>query len=207
MPTNGQTLPEKYFIDVYRNNEDPWNFETSDYEKAKYTATINALPKTLYANAFEVGCSIGVLTERLASRCRQLLAVDAADAPLLKARKRLQNLPNVTLEKMMVPEQFPTGMFDLILVSEVGYYLSEADLHTFSVQIISHLQEAGHLLLVHWTPEVPDYPLTGDKVHEEFMTWSGGNKPLKHLHHQREEKYRLDLFERSTLPAPVQEHP
>ena len=199
MSKPSQTLPEEYFTHVYHNNEDPWNFETSAYEKAKYAATVNALPKPLYEEAFEVGCSIGVLTALLAQRCKQLLAVDAVEAPLLKARKRLQGSANVTIKNMAVPEEFPSGMFDLILVSEVGYYLSLEDLHKFSHQIITHLQPGGQLLLVHWTPEVPDYPLTGDEVHELFMRQSGSGKPLKHLHHQQEEKYRLDLFELSSV--------
>lgn len=196
MSNSNQTLPEEYFNDVYRHNEDPWSFETSAYEKAKYAATVAALPKPHYDEAFEVGCSIGVLTELLAPKCQRLLAVDAAEAPLVKARQRLQGYPNIIIRKMAVPEQCPTGTFDLILVSEVGYYLSQKDLQTFSHQLISHLRDGGHLLLVHWTPVVPDYPLTGDEVHEWFMQQSGGDKPLKHLHHQREEKYRLDLFER-----------
>lgn len=201
MSKPNHTLPQNYFTDVYRNNEDPWNFETSDYEKAKYAATINALPKPVYQEAFEVGCSIGVLTAMLAARCKQLLAVDSVEEPLVKARKRLEKYSNVTIKQMAVPGQFPSGMFDLILVSEVGYYLSLDDLHKFSHQIITHLQKGGHLLLVHWTPEVPDYPLTGDEVHEWFMTLIGDGKPLKHLHHQREEKYRLDLFELVNVQA------
>lgn len=197
MSKPNETLPENYFDDVYRNNDDPWNFETSEYEKGKYAATLKALPKPFYDAAFEVGCSIGVLTEMLAPKCGRLLSVDSAEAPLVKARRRLENAANVVLKKMAVPEQFPGSMFDLILVSEVGYYLSMADLQKFAQQITTHLLSGGHLLLVHWTPEVPDYPLTGDEVHDYFMTQSGSGKPLKHLHHQREEKYRLDLFERT----------
>jgi hypothetical protein len=39
------SLPEQYFTDVYNASSDPWNFETSDYEYEKYSATVDALPK------------------------------------------------------------------------------------------------------------------------------------------------------------------
>ena len=90
MDTQKITLSEKYFDEVYNNNADPWNFETSEYEREKYAVTIAALPKLKYQRVFEIGCSIGVLTEMLAPKCEMLLAVDAAEAPLKKALNRLK---------------------------------------------------------------------------------------------------------------------
>ena len=196
MSDQKKTLPEDYFNDVYRNNDDPWNFETSEYELNKYKATINALAKDTYQNVFEIGCSIGVLSEMLAPACAKLLAVDAAESPLLKARERLQKYPQVSIQKMAVPDQFPNEQFDLILMSEVGYYLAMPDLERLKEQILSHLETKGQLLLIHWTPEVHDYPLTGDEVHDAFMTLTGPGKPLKHILSQREKTYRLDSFEK-----------
>ncbi len=188
------TLSQTYFDDVYRANEDPWSFATSDYERRKYDATVSALPQPHYRHAFEIGCSIGVLTEMLAVRCDQLLSVDASELPLKTARQRLAAYPGVSIQQMSIPNEFPEAIFDLILVSEVGYYLSETDLAKARQLIVDHLQPNGHLLLVHWTPIVPDYPLTGDEVHDFFMTIAGMGKPLTHELNQRSDTYRLDLF-------------
>lgn len=196
MPEYKQTLPEAYFNDVYRNSDDPWQFETSAYELGKYKTTINALAFDTYRNAFEIGCSIGVLSEMLAGRCGKLLSVDAAEVPLVKARKRLESCGQVEFAKMAVPHSFPDAQFDLILMSEVGYYLSMPDLEALQQKILLHLQQEGQLLLVHWTPEVHDYPLTGDQVHESFISLSGAGKPLKRIFSLREETYRLDSFQR-----------
>ncbi|TDE11277.1 SAM-dependent methyltransferase [Dyadobacter psychrotolerans] len=196
MEKPGNSLPEDYFNDVYRNNEDPWEFETSEYEINKYRTTVGALPRKSYKSAFEIGCSIGVLSELLAGKCEKLLAVDVAEAPLVKARVRLKNLSQVEFKKLAVPDQFPTGQFDLIVVSEVAYYLAWPDFHLLQEKILKHLEQKGHLLLVHWTPIVHDYPLTGDEVHDDFMKLAGDNQPLRHLHGQREQTYRLDLFEK-----------
>ncbi|GAB3643140.1 class I SAM-dependent DNA methyltransferase [Spirosoma arcticum] len=190
------SLPTTYFDDVYKANEDPWAFATSPYERTKYEATMAALPKERYTNAFEIGCSIGVLSEMLAGRCDRLLSVDASELPLKTARQRLVSYNHVTIGQMSIPAQFPDDRYDLILLSEVGYYLMEADLQRARQHMLDRLNSGGQLLLVHWTPVVPDYPLTGDQVHEQFMAVSGDGQPLTHLLNQRTDKYRLDLFEK-----------
>lgn len=188
------SLQPSYFNDLYTANVDPWEFETSEYEASKYAATLAALPKSRYQSAFEIGCSIGVLTSRLAERCDSLLSVDASQVALNRAIERCQHLPQVGFQLMQVPVDYPAKMFDLTLVSEVGYYLSWDDLRTTQKLILEHLEPGGHLLLVHWTLYAEDYPLWGDEVHDAFMELTDSH--LRHLRGQREEQYRLDLFER-----------
>ena len=178
---------------MYRNSEDPWNFETSAYEKAKYKATIDVLPKPDYNNALELGCSIGVLTAMLAPRCKQLLSTDINETALQKARQRLQQSPQVRFERAAIPAEYPNDTFDLVVMSEVGYYLSKEDLATAKEKIVNSLQTGGDLILVHWTPFVPDYPLTGDDVHNLFLQ---PDARLQHLAGKREDKYRMDVFRR-----------
>ncbi|MVN76890.1 methyltransferase domain-containing protein [Hymenobacter sp. HMF4947] len=191
------TLPPNYFDDVYRASEDPWAFTSSPYEREKYAATLAALPRPHYARAFEIGCSIGVLTAQLANRCGHLLSVDVSEAALAQARQRCAALPQVELRKLQVPSEFPTGQFDLIMVSEVGYYWSPADLARAADQMLAALPPTGQLLLVHWTPVVPDYPQTGDEVHDFFLQKTQPGGALRHLHGHRADKYRLDLFEKA----------
>lgn len=196
MPTPLSSLDKAYFDRVYQANEDPWSFATSDYERQKYETTVASLPTAHYENAFEIGCSIGVLTQMLAERCGQLLAVDASELPLKTARARLATYPNVTIQPMKIPDEFPDASFNLILLSEVGYYLSMPDLTHARQLLIDHLEPNGHLLLVHWTPFVHDYPLTGDQVHDFFLESAQPDGPLTQLKNQRESTYRLDLFQK-----------
>lgn len=190
------SLGGEYFEAVYGADADPWGFETSPYEAAKYEATLAALPAPRYADAFEIGCSIGVLTARLAARCDRLLAVDLVPAVLARAAARCASLPQARFAQMSVPSAFPDLTFDLILLSEVGYYWSRADLDRARRLIVDALCPGGHLILVHWTPFVHDYPLTGDEVHEAFLGGEGGSDRLLHLEGLRAEHYRLDAFER-----------
>ncbi|MDQ2793241.1 MAG: nodulation S family protein [Bacteroidota bacterium] len=191
------TLPPEYFDHVYQANRDPWNFESSPYERAKYAATLAALPRAHYAEAFEIGCSLGVLTAQLAPRCGRLLAVDVSEAALAQARARCAGLPQVEIKQLRVPKEFPPQQFDLILLSEVGYYWSSADLARAADLLIAGLKPGGQLLLVHWTPPVHDYPLTGDDVHQFFLDKTTAGGPLRHLIGQRHETYRLDLLEKN----------
>ena len=110
-----------------------------------------------------------MLTERLAPRCGQLLSIDVSEQALAQARERCARLPQVRFERRYLPDEFPAETFDLILISEVGYYLSLPDLRRLRARCFSQLKPRGHLLLVHWTPPVHDYPLTGDAVHDEFL--------------------------------------
>ena len=185
-----------YFEMVYGANADPWGFETSDYEAAKYDATLAALPWTRYRTGFEIGCSIGVLTQGLAQRCNRLLAVDVVPEVLDRARTRCRDLPQVQFALMETPGELPEATFDLIVLSEVAYYWSVDALADARRALAERLLPGGHLILVHWTPWVHDYPQTGDQVHQAFMEDAGPSGPLHHLKNRREETYRLDLFER-----------
>ncbi len=189
-----KSLTTAYFDDVYAAKDDPWDFTTSEYEAAKYAATLQSLPRETYANAFEIGCSIGVLTEKLARRCEKLFAVDVSEKALEKARARCENLPNVAFKKMSVPQEFPDEKFDLILISEVGYYLSENDWQTALNKIFAHLTEQAQIALIHWRPFVADYPQTGDAVHDSFAEFASGK--MRRIDHELTEKYRLDVWEK-----------
>ena len=195
-----ESLPTNYFDQLYQENEDPWDFEGSDYEHEKYAATLAALPHERYRNAFEIGCSIGVLTEQLALRCDHLLAVDGSEIPLRRTRERLAPQPHVRIEKMRVPDTFPNDQYDLILVSEVGYYWSWEDLAKAQRHILDTLLSGGHLLLIHWILPT-NYPLTGDEVHEAFRHVAQTTQALSHRYHRRTAQYRLDVWERTDAPA------
>lgn len=181
-----------YFERLYRDDPDPWDFETSAYETAKYAATLRALPRGRYRRAFEIGCAGGVLTRALAERCAALVAVDVAEAALVHARTRCAACPGVEIARLTVPGDWPDGVFDLILVSEVGYYLSPTDLARLRDRCAETTEPSGHLVLVHWTGET-DYPLTADGVHDSFLAdarWISCRA-------RRHGAYRLDVLERS----------
>jgi SAM-dependent methyltransferase len=183
------SLDAGYFEKKYAGNADPWDFATSSYEAEKYRSTLDALPKTRFASAFEIGCSIGVLTAQLASRCDQLLSVDVSDRALSQAKQRCAALANVRFARMAVPQEFPAGPFDLVVVSEVAYYWSTSDLAS-AIDRIAAIGAGATVELVHYTPFVDEYPQTGDAVHAAFLR----DPRFKAGYAKRAEHYRIDVL-------------
>jgi SAM-dependent methyltransferase len=192
--SNPKSLAADFFEHLYQENSDPWQLATSEYEAQKYTTTLDALPNNLYQSGFEIGGSIGVLTEKLAKRCHSLLSIDVAQIAQQQAIDRCQHLHNIRFELMSVPDDFPEEYFDLIVLSEVGYYWSRADLIKAQRLMLDRLRSQGHLILVHWTVDARVLPLTGDLVHDAFIELVPAR--FKHLKSLTQEKYRLDLFEK-----------
>jgi SAM-dependent methyltransferase len=186
-----QSLTPEYFQKLYESDPDPWRFATSDYEQRKYDATLGALPARRIEAAFEIGCSIGVLTQRLAARCGALLAVDVAEPALAQARGRCAGLDHVTIARMKIPADWPDGNFDVILFSEVLYYLSAADLAETARRTQASLKPGGSALLVHYTLPT-NYPQSGDLATELFIATTG----FRPIMQRREAEYRLDLLAR-----------
>ena len=185
------SLQRTFFEELYAAHADPWSFETSPYEREKYDRSLAAL-RLRYRNALEIGCSIGVFTQRLAARCDRLIAADISEHALATARARCTAESQATFVRADVTHDFPAGTFDLIVLSEVGYYWSDADLDRARAAIAAHLERGGDLLLVHFLPKVPEYPRDGDDVHAAFLA----DPHFAPVHASRAERYRLDLLVR-----------
>jgi SAM-dependent methyltransferase len=175
----------------YAANPDPWGFATRWYERRKYALTLAALPERRYRRAFEPGCSIGVLTAGLASRCDYLLAADGVDRALGQARARLAGLAHVEVARLVLPQDWPDGPWDLVVLSEIGYYLDGRDLAVLLDRAAQTMAAGATLLAVHWRGET-DYPQTGDGVHAAITA----HPAFAPLGGYCEHLFRLDLYHR-----------
>ena len=189
--TDQPRVTPEHFDRLYANDPDPWKFATSGYERDKYAATLAALPRPRYFNAFEVGCSIGVLTKQLAARCDEILAVDVAAAALLNAATRCNELSNVHFARMVVPRDWPAGAFDLILFSEVLYYLSATERSAAARLSLESLLPGGSVILVNWHGPT-DGDCDGDEAAEQFIAACA--PILQPALQQRAERYRIDVL-------------
>jgi len=184
------SLDHRYFERVYAASADPWNFASSSYEHRKYRATIAALGRRRFHAGFEIGCSIGVLTAALAACCDDLLSIDINERAIAAARQRCAALPNVRFAQQAFPRERPAGTFDLIVISEVGYYWSDDDLRA-AREYVATAGSGGTLELVHFLPKVDEYLRDGDDVHEFFL--ADGRFTLRHA--ERDARYRIDVLD------------
>lgn len=193
-----KSLDTDYFKGMYAMESDPWRFATSAYERDKYAATLAALPRARYASGLEVGCSIGVFTHQLCPRCDALIGLDVVPSVLDDARARCADCPNVRFQLAAVPGAWPDGRFDLILISEVAYYLDRADLARLVARVAGSVLPEADIVLVHWLG-VTHYPLSGDEAAEGFIAGAQGFARV--LKQSRTAEYRLDVL-RAFKPAP-----
>ena len=187
------TVDPGHFRERYSASPDPYGLADRWYEARKYALTVALLPRERYGTAFEPGCSIGVLTARLASRCDSLLSCDAIPDAVASARSRTAGLPGVRVERRVVPGDWPPGSFDLIVFSEILYYFDDADLDQLLRLGIGALRPGGHLVAVHWRHPAPDHPRTGDEVHEILA----GDPRLARLAGYRDPDFAAEVYTRS----------
>lgn len=179
----------EYFEQMYEDSADPWSLSERIYERRKYDLTVASLPRQHYRRAFEPGCSIGMLTAKLATRCDDLIAIDSIAAPLAEAGRRA---PDATFRVGTMPTDWPEGTFDLIVISELLYYLSAADRKATLDRAIESLELGGHLVAVHWRHNFEVATCNGDTVHEELLARPQWQPVVQHL----ERDFRLEVVER-----------
>ena len=179
------------FEALYAASPDPWGYTSSQYEREKYAATLAAVGPGSYERGLEVGCSIGVFTAMLAPRCATLVAMDFSARALELARTRVARLPDVELVQGAFPEQAPTGSWNLIVCSEVLYYLDRATFEQALGWLRAQLKQGARVVAVSWRGLGTSEPLHGDDVHDILAAQLAGTHTLD----ARTAGYRLDRFD------------
>ncbi len=185
-------LPDAYFDAMYATSDDPWQLSSRWYEERKYAITLSMLPRPRYRHAFEPGCSIGTLTERLATRCDAITATDVAAAALDHADRRLRaagRRDQVNLMWHSLDEPWPEGDFDLVVFSEVGYYLHAETLRSVLDREHSRL-DGVTVVAAHWRHPVEDYPMGGDHTNQIIAATPG----LLRLASYRDPDVAIEIF-------------
>jgi len=186
-----RSVPTEYFEAIYAKSSDPWKYRTSTYERDKYAATLARLPEPRFRRGFDIGCSIGILTRHLANRCDELLAIDVVDGALAQARQACADAPHVTFARMRIPSEWPDGLFDLIVISEVLYYLDPSDIRRTAAACLRSLEPRGAIVLVNFLSpkKTPHY---ADEAVPLLCAALGGGCEVVTAH--RAATYRLDVL-------------
>lgn len=160
------SVEDRYFEGLFAGNNDPWGFRQRWYEQRKRLVTLAALPRPHYRAIFEPGCANGELSAALADRCDRLLCCDTSAAAANLARTRLSLSDHAEVRQGRLPVDWPEEKFDLIVFSEIGYYLDRQDLTEVIRRISDSLTADGQLLACHWRPSIDGCPLNARQVHD-----------------------------------------
>jgi SAM-dependent methyltransferase len=187
------------FDTLYEHSDDPWQLRSRWYERRKRQLTLAALPRERYRNAFEPGCAGGELTVLLATRCDTLLAVDLHRKAVELTRARVAPVPDVLrgharihVEQRSIPREWPEGAFDLIVVSELAYYLDDDELHALVERVRLNLTNDGTLVACHWRHPFDTALQSAEAIHRHFDAYCG----LARIAHHEETDLLLDVWSR-----------
>jgi len=191
--TAPETSKPEFFEAKYSERADPWDFAKSDYELGRYDAIIAALNHRRYKLAFEPGCSIGILTRRLAELSESVVAIDFSATAVAQAAARCSEFPGVEVHCASLPDYITGPGFDLIVLSEIGYYFRPQEWHSLTARIVEGMDKDAILLATHWLGNSADHQMTGDAVHEIL----NAHTQLILEHSERHGSFRLDRWVRA----------
>jgi len=178
------------FEDRYRAEGDPWATLTDPTERAKAAAVLEACGEGPFAAVCDLGAGLGLIAAALAPRSRSLLALDAAPTAVAAAAGRLAPWPGARAEVAVLPDDLPGETFDLVVASEVLYYLAPAAFAATLRWLDGAVAPAGRVVAVHWTGSAPDLQRSADDVHAALA-----RRPrLTRIATTRAATYRLDVL-------------
>lgn len=184
-------MHDAYFADLYGASDDPYQLRTRWYEERKRTLLLAALPRRHYLNAYEPGCGVGELTMALSKRCDWVLAADFSERAVEIASARTRGLRNVRIEQHSLPDEWPhdAGPFDLIVLSEVGYFLDASAMRELAGCCRHSLASEGTLVACDWRPDFKERALATDAVHSQLASLG-----LPRIVHHEEDDFRLQVW-------------
>ncbi len=156
------------FEALYRASPDPWGTSTRWYESRKRSLLLAALPLSRYGSIYEAGCGTGHITTALAERCDLLLASDGSAEAHAIASQALAHRPHVQVALHRLPEDWPARLFDLVVLSELLYFLDTDECVAVAVAVRASVDEGGTVIACNWRHPIEGHGHTGDDVHRRF---------------------------------------
>jgi SAM-dependent methyltransferase len=162
------------FDALYEADPDPFHVRSSFYEQRKLGLVLDCLTRPFYPAVWDPACGIGEMAARLAPRAERVLASDASPQAVHLTRRRCSSCGNVEVKQLTQPQPPPgeADAFDLIVVSEFAFYLSDQGRRdTFQV-LHDAAADRAELVAVHWRRRPLDGAgyVSGEQVQEEVVS-------------------------------------
>ena len=183
----------EYFEAMYRASDDPYALGSRWYEARKRAVLLASLPRRMYRSAYEPGCGAGELTLALAERCEALLSSDRSARAVELVQRKAQAIANVQVEQHALPDDWPTGegRFDLVVLSEIGYFFEPAAWTTLAQRCEASLAPDATLVACDWRPDFKERVQSTDDVHGALSAL-GLTRALRH----EEDDFLLQVWTR-----------
>ena len=123
-----------HLTQLYAAEPDPWRY-LSSHTSRRSTTRPSPLDERGFRGGLEVGCGNGALAARPAPLCQGLAGVECVPAAAGAARRNLAEYARVQVVDMDVLEGLPVEGPDLIVLSEVLYFLEPEEIDTFAGRV------------------------------------------------------------------------
>ncbi|GIH22607.1 hypothetical protein Aph01nite_09170 [Acrocarpospora phusangensis] len=183
------------YFDWRHRRPDPWRYTTDPYERERHVATLGRLPERDYRRILDVGCSEGTFTDLVATSFprAETTGVDIS-AHAIRAASARKASP-ARFARLDIRRQLPSGSFDLVICTEMLYYLGDsAQLREVSSRIRGLLTPGGLLAVAHPWPE-------SGRLHRHFAADSLLTSESEHVLMDERRPFAIALFERRPRPA------
>jgi predicted TPR repeat methyltransferase len=155
----------RIFMDNLWERGDPWDFESSAYERDRCVQLLKMLEGRRYARVLEIGCGAGYLTRLLAPHADQIVALDISETAIERARALSMGQTAVDFRVANIMDYKPQadGPWDLIVFSDTMCYLGWLypffDVAYLAVQLFDATRSGGRLMLANSMGENDDWLL------------------------------------------------
>jgi SAM-dependent methyltransferase len=179
----------------FQANKDPWNYRYSTFERHKRSVLLKACGLNKRGRGLELGCANGEATSELARHCLRFVAVDGSVTALAEAKRRVRRDQKVKFILGVLPEQMPRGPFDLIIVSELAYYLAPHALAKLKTYLLRALGRRGRLVVLNHLKHFDDAAQDGAVAHKRLC--ASLQRELRRVAHASYSRFAVASFERN----------
>lgn len=144
------------FEALFQAEPDPWDYAASSFERQKRKVLLAGCGLRCRGRVLELACANGETSAALGPLALRLLAQDASPTALRHAEARNAQSRRIRFVPGILPRDMPRGPFDLIVASEILYYLSPRDLAACLAGIERALAPGGRLVMLHHVLDFAD---------------------------------------------------
>jgi SAM-dependent methyltransferase len=153
------------FMDGLWARGDPWDIESSAYERDRCVQLLKMIEDRRYARVLEIGCGAGYLTRLLAPLADHIVALDISQTAIDRARALGAGQADIDFRVANIMDYKPQadGPWDLIVFSDTMCYLGWLypffDVAWLAVQLFDATCSGGRLMLANSMGEGDDWLL------------------------------------------------
>jgi cyclopropane fatty-acyl-phospholipid synthase-like methyltransferase len=161
------------FEDKFTGDADPWRTFSDRDEAHKRQAIVHGLGGTIAGRVLELAAGNGSNSIALARRALRLDATEGTQAGTALVARAVVGCARARASVLVLPAAFPRPRYDAIVVAEILYYLTPAEMRATARRVARATRPGGRLVLAHHRVDYPDFVQHAAGIHDRFLAASG----------------------------------